>query len=179
MSGATGRLRSNLIYDFRFGYNNQGFNFQRETPQTLLPAAGYAIALARSLLAQPGTNNGTLPRELATTKEWQFNNSLNWVKRSHLLTGGVNYQHVNLYHYRLTQGSSIAAPIAQITSTGLYNQVSAAARLPTCSASLTTCCIRSSDLSNYNALWAMTVGQWDSTSFFNSRSPSGAEIAKP
>lgn len=176
VSGATGQLSQSLVYDFRFGFNRQGFNFERQTPQTLLPAAGYALQLgagtSTSLFDQPGNSTvSTLPREAALTEEWQFSNSINWVKGAHLFNGGVDFQHVNMYHYRLTQGGSIAVPVAQITSS--FTPVPASSRPPTCSVTVTTFCIRPSDLNAYNQLYATLIGQWDYTTFFNSRDPQG------
>jgi Carboxypeptidase regulatory-like domain len=178
VTGTTGQLTPNLTYDFRFGFNQQGFNFAREIPQNILPSAGYPIQLAYGVsgvkyLDAPGNDSiNTLPKEAATVKEWQFNNSLNWVKASHLITGGFNYIHSNQYHFRLTQGGSIASPVAQITS-GSYTQIPATQRPPTCSASLTTHCLPTGVLAEWNELYASLLGQWDYTSFFNSRDAKG------
>jgi hypothetical protein len=117
----------------------------------------------------------TLPKEAATVKEWQWNNSINWVKSSHLVSTGLNYIHTNQYHYRLTQGGSVAFPVAQITS-GSYTQIPATQRPPTCSTTLTTGCLPASILSEWNELYAALIGQWDYTSFFNSRSPTGTVL---
>ena len=178
ITGTTGQLTSNLTYDFRFGFNQQGFNFAREIPQNILPGAGYPIQLAYGVsgvkyLDAPGNDSiNTLPKEGALVKEWQFNNSLNWVKANHLISGGVNYIHSNQYHYRLTQGGSIATPVAQITS-GSYTQIPASERPPTCSASRTANCLPTGVLAEWNELYASLLGQWDYTSFFNSRDAKG------
>ena len=173
-----GSSRPNLTYDFRFGFNQQGFNFARQIPQNILPSAGYPIQLAYGVsgvkyLDAPGNDSiNTLPKEGATVKEWQFNNSLNWVKASHLITGGFNYIHSNQYHYRLTQGGSIASPVAQITS-GSYTQIPASQRPPTCSASLTTHCLPTGVLAEWNELYASLLGQWDYTSFLQQQRRQG------
>ena len=83
-----------------------------------------------------------------------------------------NYIHSNQYHYRLTHGGSIASPVAQITS-GSYTQIPASERPPTCSASLTTHCLPTGVLAEWNELYASLLGQWDYTSFFNSRDAKG------
>ncbi len=178
VTGTTGQLTPSLTYDFRFGFNQQGFNFAREIPQNILPGAGYPIQLAYGVsgvkyLDAPGNDSiNTLPKEGALVKEWQFNNSVNWVKANHLISGGVNYIHSNQYHYRLTQGGSIATPVAQITS-GSYTQIPASERPPTCSASRTANCLPTGVLAEWNELYASLLGQWDYTSFFNSRDAKG------
>ena len=178
VTGATGELTPRLTYDFRFGYNLQGFNFGREIAQNILPSAGYPIQLAYGVsgigyLNDPGNDSiNVLPKEAATAKEWQFNNDLAWVKGTHLITGGVNYIHLNQSHYRLTQGGSFAYPVAQITS-GSYTQIPASQRPPTCSTSITTNCLPTGVLTEWNELYATLLGQWDYTSFFNSRDAKG------
>jgi len=178
VTGATGQISPSLTYDFRFGYNLQGFNFAREIAQNILPAAGYPIQLAYGVagvgyLSDPGNDSiNTLPKEAATAKEWQWNNSINWLKSSHLVSAGVAYIHSNQYHYRLTQGGSYAYPVAQITS-GSYTQIPASERPPTCGGSVLTNCLPTGVLSEWNELYATLLGQWDYTSFFNSRDANG------
>jgi hypothetical protein len=178
VTGATGELTPRLTYDFRFGYNLQGWNFARQIAQNILPAAGYPLQLAYGVsgiayLNDPGNDSiNVLPKEMAKVREWQVNNDLAWVKSTHLVTGGVTYIHTYQDHFRLTQGGSYGYPVAQITS-GSYTQIPASQRPPTCSTSVTTNCLPTGVLTEWNELYATLLGQWDYTSFFNSRDLQG------
>jgi hypothetical protein len=171
--GATGSLTPSLVYDFRFGYNEQGFKFAREFPQTLLPSLGESIQLAGTVLSQPGVSlrSGVGPEE-SQDKSWQWNNQFSWLKHGHVFSGGVIYQHINDYHYRTTSGGAQAIPVAQIT--GNINVVlPATVRPPTCVGVSNTACLPAGFQTQWNALYGALLGIWDDTQAYNARSIGG------
>jgi hypothetical protein len=171
--GATGSLTPSFVYDFRFGYNEQGFKFAREFPQTLVPSLGESIQLAGTVLGQPGVSlrSGVGPEE-SQDKSWQWNNQFSWVKNGHVFGGGVIYQHINDYHYRTTSGGAQAIAVAQIT--GNINVVlPATVRPPTCVGVSNTACLPSASQTQWNALYGTLLGIWDDTQAYNARSLTG------
>ncbi|MGD1097264.1 MAG: hypothetical protein ABSB35_35425 [Bryobacteraceae bacterium] len=159
--GATGNLTPSLVYDFRFGYNEQGFKFAREFPQTLVPSLGESIQLAGTALSQPGVSLRTsVGPEESQDKSWQWNNQFTWLKHGHVFGAGVIYDHLNDYHYRTTSGGTQAIPVAQIT--GSINVVlPATVRPPTCVGVSNTACLPAASQTQWNALYGALLGIWD------------------
>ncbi len=171
--GATGTITPNLNYDFRFGYNQQGFKFARQFPETLLPAAGASIQLGGALLSQPGNSlrSGVGP-EASLDKSWQWNNQFNYVKHGHVFGFGVIYQHINDYHFRTTSGGAQAINVAQITG-NINVALPATVRPPTCVGVSNTACLPSTLQSTWNGLYGVLLGIWDDTQAYNARSLTG------
>jgi hypothetical protein len=172
--GLTGAITPNLVYDFRFGYNQQGFTFARQLPSTLLPSAGGSIQLASGYLDDPGnSSNQTLGPEASLDKSWQWNNSATLVRGGHVFGAGFMYQHINDFHYRTTSGTgAIGVPLAQITS-GQYLSLPDSSRPPTCGGSATVNCLTASGIPEWNSLYATLLGIWDNTQSYNPRGVNG------
>jgi hypothetical protein len=116
-AGVTGELTPTLVFNSRFGYNRQGFQFKRGLPITdLVPGlGGFAVDLGS--VDDPGDPVVTRARpEGSNTDIYQFNNSASWVTGAHVFNGGLLYRHVNSYHFRVDKVPAHMVPILNVNS---------------------------------------------------------------
>lgn len=165
--GLTGQLTSTLVNSFHFGdvRNRNG---------GLRPS----LTAIASTLALPGTNTSggyvavspnsiTPPISMSNSVRTQFNNNvnmqfsddLNWTKGRHIIQIGGNFQRLPQFHIHTGKvGGSVNALNATETADSAFLVVPAADRPPTCSASLTTNCLLSSQTSSWDSLYTTALG---------------------
>jgi hypothetical protein len=178
--GATGQLTSNLVNEFRFGWNKQDLNREAVLPSTLVPAAGSAIMLGGgqfpSVLGNPGDPTAGLPFRTADHIT-SVSDNLTWVKGKHVIGAGVNFQWLQIAHSRFDRGASQPeTPVAQITG-DIFQPIPDDNRPPTCAPpTVQTNCIQPGDVGRWDALYASTLGIWDNTRAFYVRDAQGKPV---
>lgn len=176
--GVTGLITPNLTADFHLGFMQQSLDFNALLAQPIFAGEGTALQLTGNsgLLSSPSDPSSRVARPLsAKTKAPSFSNTESWVHRNHFLTAGFTMQLPVSYFSRVDRVSSNAFPAALITG-DVSQAIPAADRPPTCSAALTTNCLRASDVGNWDNLYATVLGIWDSTQTFTLRDATGKPL---
>jgi len=175
--GLVGQITPTLINDFRFGWNKQDINFTRVLPQKLVPPAGLPLDLAGTVVDDPGDPAPTFrPRPVWTdTRIWSFADNLTWVKKSHTVQSGVNFQRYWSRHARYDRGAVHVVPIAVIGATQ-FRTIPPANRPPTCSPQRQTNCLVAGQEGLWNNLYAALLGMWDNTTSVHLRDSQGNPI---
>jgi len=149
----------------------------RVLPQTLVGAAGVPLLLTGNgsgILDNPGdpVANRARPSQSHQLSR-SVNSSLSWLRGNHLITADFHLQLPSVFASRFDHTSSLEVPVAQIT-TGKSFILPSDDRPPTCTAAITTDCLKSSDVARWNALYGSLLGIWDHTSAFYRRDANGA-----
>ncbi|HEX4951240.1 MAG TPA: carboxypeptidase-like regulatory domain-containing protein, partial [Blastocatellia bacterium] len=178
-SGLTGQITSNLIGEFRFGWVRNRTATDRQRPnqsaaKLALPgtstSAG-AIALdigalggTQSLLSEP-IDVGTQVARVQTSDNriFQYNADMTWTKSGHTMTFGSHIRYLPTGHTRDDKVvGSLGALVAQIDSDlGAGVTVGNTNRPRTCGTGITTNCLTASDVSQWNRLFASSLGLID------------------
>lgn len=168
--GLTGILSSSLTNEFRFGFVHDGRDLRVSDPSPQVPGASIALNLGGFLIDEPIDVDTQRSRsQNIPTDTYQFIDNLIWTKGNHTISTGFNVRRIS----QITSTTdkvfdALTSPVAQITA-GTFNPVSANQRLRTCSATITTNCIRSQDVSIYNTLYGTILGQVGSTTVLLTR----------
>jgi hypothetical protein len=171
--GLNGQLTGNLNYSFRYGYNIQGFKFDRKLPQADLVPGVPGFALDLGIIDDPSDPVVVRARpEGSDTRLHQVNNTFAWVKGNHVLNMGASYRYVDVSHVRVDKIPAHMIPIARITA-GEFTSVPNAQRPPICGGAIQTNCLRPGDVSRWDTLYSALLGVWDNTQSFNGRDAQG------
>lgn len=162
-SGAlTGNPTNNITNELRFGYVRAFLGFTRVAPVSPVPTANIALDVATTLLAEPvDVSTGNSRSQQSNSKTFQITDNLTWSKQSHTMSFGGTYRRIFWFFERNDKlVGPISAPIATIDA-GSFVTVPAANRPQTCSAMITTNCLRSADVTTWNRLYAGALGMID------------------
>jgi hypothetical protein len=129
-------------------------------------------------LALPGTNTSdgyvavtpnvfAPPISMSNSVRTQFNRDINeqlvddvsWIKGTHLLQFGGNFQRMPMFHLHSGKvGGAVNSLNATTTADSSFLVIPAADRPPTCSGTVTTMCLTSSQTSTWDSLYASVLG---------------------
>ncbi len=164
--GLTGRLSPAVVNNFRFDFLRHFWEWKRIQPFPQLPGLGAALQIFSE------SNNTLVPLNVDTQnarsrvwngKDYNFNDEVSWLRGRHLFQFGGSYRRQNFFHRRddkVTGGLSV--PEYYVLKTNTYTSISPAGFVPpTCSATVTTNCIRSSDISRWDNTYAALMGMVD------------------
>ncbi|HEV2387533.1 MAG TPA: carboxypeptidase-like regulatory domain-containing protein [Candidatus Acidoferrales bacterium] len=176
IASLTGRLTPTLLNVFNFGFVRtrtvrQGLNPRQYATLEALPgtdtSAGPIALQTASLYSLPISNSpfqGEVPRST------QFNDHLDWIKGSHTAEVGFNIEHLNEVDVRDNQLSTGSSLIAQADADVTSNlSIPAVDRPPTCAGALTTNCLPSGSIQQWDRLYASTLGLVDNISVMGVR----------
>ncbi len=180
-AGLTGAISPSLTGEFRFGWvrNRTAVDRFRPNQSAALLAipgtntsAGHialdlgALGGTQSLLGEPIDVGTQVARKQASdNKNFQWNADLTWVKSNHTFQFGSHLRYLPTFHLRDDKVvGSLGALVAQIDSDFGNVAIPAAVRPPTCSASVTTNCLASGDVRQWNRLYASALGIIDNIS---------------
>jgi hypothetical protein len=170
-------LSSNLVNIFRFGWVQNKNDLAGTNP--------FAVA---SVLSLPGTNSsiGQVGIDLGVLNEpidvsaqsartqiikdrnLQFSDSAVWTKGGHTFSFGGEVRSLPMLFTHNDQVNFLTGPLASLAS-GSFLTIPATNRPPTCSATLTTNCLRTQEVAQWNNLYAATLGMLDNLSIVGAR----------
>jgi hypothetical protein len=177
ISGLDYQVASNWFNSFRFGW------VQNKSDLRGLGPTGVAEKLG---LAGTGSSAGPVGLDLSTLNEAidvaaqaartqilrdrniQFSNNTTWIKGSHSVNFGIDFRALPFLFTHNDQVTFLTGPIAAV-GTGSFLTIPAANRPPTCSATVTTNCLRTADVSLWNSLYAASLGMVDNVSIVGAR----------
>ncbi|MDT7602911.1 MAG: hypothetical protein QOF61_908, partial [Acidobacteriota bacterium] len=174
--GLTGLITPNFVNSFKLGWTRD-----RQSNQPLSPSA------VAALLAIPGTTSsaglvalniggGSLDQlvsepidvdvqraraQVNDNEPLQFVYDGTWLRRNHALQFGANFRHILTRHTRNDKSvGSLTSPVADIFR-GSNIAIPNTSRPPTCSSSVQTNCLQSSDVGQWDTLFAAVTGMID------------------
>lgn len=168
--GLTGQLSSTATNDFRFSYMRERFDWATAgaTPQVPGTAAALAIGGEGGDLAPVNLAATSIRTRAWKSHNWSWNDNFSKVTGNHLIQFGGSLSHLWVNFWRGDGQLSVLKPRYIITqATGL--NIPAAYRPPTCSATITTKCVPSSQINNWNNLYASVLGLVESGNVLRTR----------
>lgn len=166
-AGLTGQLSANVLNALHFGFVRT-----RTRRQPDLPSAWAKIE------ALPGTNTssngyiallpssrfslliGNAPFQKETLRSTQLVDTVNWTRGAHAFEFGGNLNHMNSIEVRDNQLGASSSIKAQAYAAS-FLRIPSTDQPEHCSSTVTTNCLPSSQLSNWNSLYASTLGMVD------------------
>lgn len=184
-AGITGNITPNLTGEFRFGWvrvRTATDRFRPNQSAVLLGISGTESGLSegqshialdlgalggtQSLLSEPIDVGTQVARKQANdNRNFQYNADLTWVKGNHTFQFGTHLRYLPTLHIRDDKVlGALGALVAQIDSDFGSVVIPASVRPPTCSATITTNCLTSGDVRQWNRLYASALGIIDNVS---------------
>ncbi len=178
-SGLTWQINPALLNVFRFGYVKDTNAGQATSP---LKAAGtlnlpgtQTSAGPIALLVGSGTSGFIdSPIDMDTqraryqenwNKDIQFIDDMTWIRGKHTMQYGAQFHALPYTHARADKVvGSLSSLAALVDGAGGFLTIPAADRPLTCSATVTSNCLRSSDTTNWNRYYASVLGLVDNVS---------------
>jgi len=184
-AGITGTFSPTLTGEFRFGWVRVRTATDRVRPnasaallripgtetgitdgQSHIALDAGALGGAQSVLSEPVDVDTQLARKQANdNKNFQWNADMTWIKSAHTFQFGGHIRYLPTRHLRDDKVlGALGALVAQLDSDlGVVN-IQPTNRPPTCSATITTNCVTTTDVRNWNRLFASTTGIIDNVS---------------
>jgi hypothetical protein len=161
--GLTGVLTSNLTNETNASYVRDWWYWNTASAIPQVPGTSAALELGGNSV------NGLVPINLNTTgartRLWNGHNynlrdNVSWLKGTHLVRAGGTFSRASVNFFRDDGQVGLVKPAYLITQTSGLN-IPAAYRPPSCTATLTTNCLPTSQNSNWNNLYAQALGLVD------------------
>ncbi len=176
-----GQITPNLSGDFRFGWNRSRTATDRFRPNqtaallalpgTNTPDGFIALDIGarggtQSLLSEPiDVGTQVARKQISDQRNFQWNGDLIWVRGSHIMKFGSHVRYLPFLHLRDDKVlGSLGALVAQIDSDLGVFTLPATNRPPTCGGTITTNCLRTADVQQWNRLYAGMTGMIDNVS---------------
>ncbi|HEY3138141.1 MAG TPA: carboxypeptidase-like regulatory domain-containing protein, partial [Blastocatellia bacterium] len=172
-------ISQNLVNTFRFGWVQNRSDLIGTNPFAVASLLGLTgtdssigkvgIDLAGSTLNEPIDVAAQSARtQILRDRNIQYSDGLVWTKGSHTMSLGGEIRSLPFLFTHNDQVTFLTGPIAALGS-GSFLTIPATNRPPTCTTSLTTNCLRTSDVSLWNNLYAATLGMLDNLSIVGAR----------
>lgn len=161
--GLTGLVAPTVTNEFNASYVRDWWTWLTAGASPQVPGTSAALELGGNSV------NGLVPINLNTTgarmRLWNGHNynlrdNLSWQKGAHLIRFGGTFSRSGVNFYRDDGQVGLTRPAYLITQTSGLN-IPAAYRPPSCTASVTTNCLPTSQNSNWNNLYAQALGLVD------------------
>lgn len=155
---------AHIVNDIAVGDARSFWADQRDTPRPQVPGTSGALDVAASFLDQGlDETSGNARSRVWDNHNYQLRDNLSWVKGSHLLQFGVGEQYIPVFDQRDDKivGTQYTALVYNLNASTSVS-IPATSRPPTCSSTVTTNCLSSSAVSEWNNLFAGALGLVDS-----------------
>jgi carboxypeptidase family protein len=161
--GLTGTLSPTLTNELNLSYVREWWYWNTASAFPQVPGTSAALELGGN------STNPLLPINLNTTgarqRLWNGHNynladNVSWLKGTHFIRAGGTFSHAGVNFFRDDGQVGLIEPAYLIQqSTGL--NIPAAYQPPTCTAALTSACLPSNQISNWNSLYSQVLGLVD------------------
>jgi hypothetical protein len=177
ISGLDYTISQNLVNSFRFGWVQNKSDLVGTNPfavgSTLgLPGTGSSIgnvAIDLGILNEAIDVAAQSARtQILKDLNIQFSNNTTWIKGSHTLTFGGEIRALPFVFTHNDQVTFLTGPIAALAS-GSFLTIPATNRPRNCTAAITTNCLPQASVSQWNNLYAATLGLVDNLSIVGAR----------
>jgi len=161
--GLTGAIAPTLTNELSLSYVREWWYWNTASAFPQVPGSSAALELGGN------TASSLLPINLNTTgarqRLWNGHNSnladnLSWLKGKHFIRAGGTFNHSGVRFFRDDGQVGLTVPAYLIQQSAGLN-IPAAYQPPACSASRTTACLPSNQISNWNNLYSQALGLVD------------------
>jgi Carboxypeptidase regulatory-like domain len=161
--GLTGAIAPTLTNELSLSYVREWWYWNTASAFPQVPGSSAALELGGN------TASSLLPINLNTTgarqRLWNGHNSnladnLSWLKGKHFIRAGGTFNHAGVRFFRDDGQVGLTVPAYLIQQSAGLN-MPAAYQPPACSASRTTACLPSNQISNWNNLYSQALGLVD------------------
>ncbi|MGH9348356.1 MAG: carboxypeptidase regulatory-like domain-containing protein, partial [Vicinamibacterales bacterium] len=159
LAALVGQISPRLLNEFRFGWTKPLWKEQRPSPVPLVSGTNIALDFAR--MDEPVDQFPRNRFQFFDEETFQFINNLTWLKGAHTIQTGGSARQIQFINTRGDKFAAFNAIVGQLRG-GPFFTVSPANRPPTCSAQLTTNCLRPGDVTTWGDFYAGTLGIVDS-----------------
>jgi hypothetical protein len=157
--GLTGHLTPRITNEFAFSYLRDYWFWKTDGSRPQVPGTDSALNIAGDM-GPLGLAVGTVRQREWRAHNWTWSDNLSWVKRNHLLQFGGSVRRNAIQFWRDDAQSAVAQRVYILTN-GTYLNIPSTYQPPICSASLTTNCLPSSQVSSWNNLYSGALGLVD------------------
>ncbi|HEV3197279.1 MAG TPA: carboxypeptidase-like regulatory domain-containing protein [Bryobacteraceae bacterium] len=169
----TYQLKPNLVNTFRFGYVHDTDDTGATPPSKAagvlnLPGTQTSAGPIALLIGGGVSSFLDSPIDMDTQRSrhqadyagyWQFIEDMNWVRGKHTVSFGAQFNKIPYTHVRADKVvGSLSSLAALVDGDSNFLFVTSANQPQTCSAAITSNCIRSTDLKNWDRFYASTLG---------------------
>lgn len=180
----TWQIRPTLLNTFRFGFVKDTNASQALTPKESagilnLPGTSTSAGPVAVLVGSGVSSFLDSPIDMDTqraryqenwNKDIQFSDDMNWIRGSHSMQFGAQLHALPYTHARADKVvGSLSSLLATIDGAGGFLNVPAVNRPVTCGSGVTTNCLQSADLTNWNRYYASMLGLIDNVNILATR----------
>jgi hypothetical protein len=194
VASLTGQITPNLTNEFHFNWLRHWWAWQ--APGARIPVIPTALSDTRLQIWRESRVNGMVPINVDTQKarqrtwngrDFTWIDNLSWTKGKHLWQFGGRAQRQHFLHLRDDKVvGGLTTPIYFVVRGGDFSNipVGSAFRPPSCSSTVTTNCLKSTDRTNWTRAYISALGMVDTASQVFSRdatfkpNPPGAGISQ-
>jgi hypothetical protein len=167
-SGLTGTITPNLTNEAHFSYTRNQWQYLRAGATPQLPGLEGAVEIGgetAQALIPVNVDTQDARNRLWDGHDYGYRDSLSWLKGKHLFQFGGEFIHD---HWKFDRYDNVVGGLTQlvddVSDTGNTINFGPNNQPIPCTASVTTNCLPSSQVSNWNSLYAQVAGIVDSTS---------------
>jgi len=157
-------FRPNLLNDLTIGDARNFWADQRTAPRPQVGGTAGALAVAGNFLDQGiDVTAGAARSRVWNNHNYQLRDNVSWVKGKHNVQFGAGWQHIRAFHQRDDKivGTQLTSLVYNLNArTGV--SIPATARPATCGGAVTSNCLQSAAVAQWNDLFAGALGIVDS-----------------
>jgi hypothetical protein len=172
-----GTISSNLVSNSRFGFVRNRTNTDANSPSgnaqivnlpgTSTNQGSVALNPYSGFLSQPaGVLTGPYTSNVRT---WQAGEDLSWMRGRHSMDYGGTFRYIPILTVSTTSGSVYTSLVATLNTGSYITSIPSTYLPPTCSSTVTTSCLKSSDITNWNRLYTAALGMVDNLTYYGIR----------
>ncbi len=172
VTGLTSQLTPMLTNDFHFDYMRDWWTWGTVNPFPQVPGTTGALVPggdSTNALVPMNLNTGGARNRLWDSHNFSYRDDLSWVKGRHLVQVGGSWSHYRTFFQRDDNQVGSLTSLDYYMNNGQGLTFPNAYRPPTCTSSVTTNCLPSSQVSNWNNLYAQVLGMVDTASILRAR----------
>ncbi|HEX4949025.1 MAG TPA: carboxypeptidase regulatory-like domain-containing protein, partial [Blastocatellia bacterium] len=166
VAGLTGQITSTLISETRFNFLRHWWEWATFKPAAQVSGTNAALAIAgeglNSFIDEPiNVDTQNARGRIWNGKDYNFTQNFTWIKGGHNFNFGGKYLNQNFFHQRDDKVVGGLTSLVYQIENGNFAVIPAANRPATCGGGVTTNCIQSADIANWDKLYAATLGIMD------------------
>jgi Carboxypeptidase regulatory-like domain len=182
VTGLTANITPNVTNDFRFSLLRDMWQWSSQPPFAQLPGRSPA-----ALVPGGDTVNALVPLNIDTqgarTRLWNsrtfgYRDDATWIRGNHLFQFGGSLNHLWVYFRRDDGQQNSQTPLQYFMTNGSGLNFPGDYRPPSCTATITSNCLPSSQIPNWNNLYAQVLGMVDAATILRARD-SGLQLLAP
>jgi hypothetical protein len=158
----TGTLTSRMVNEINLGYARNWWAYERAVPFPQVPGTAASLIVAQGLVDQGIDNTAGVARARVWRDQlYQLQDNFSWLAGKHQIQAGLAFRHLPVFHDRNDKVVGSLTQLSYQLNARTAVGIPASMRPPTCSATATANCLRSTDVAAFNDLFAGALGLVD------------------